>query len=252
MKAFYTFLLAFLLISPNLNKVNAQTAQGLLSPDEIVVTAFVGDTIFTYFDVINTGTVAFYPLSSFHSDYGFFWPDDSELPEYIQPGTSGRVYVTYTPTKPGVHHGHFTMKIGNAYPGVSMTGTAILRGDINGDAIVNITDVTALIAEILGENGDTTFASDINRDGNVNVTDLVMLINYLLNDEWPGNTPEPEEFEDETIEVNGVAFKMIAVEGGTFYMGGDAVDNYPVHAVQLSNYHIGETEVTQALWNAVM
>ena len=54
--------------------------------------------------------------------------------------------------------------------------------------------------------------------------------------------------------VNGVSFKMIAVKGGTFQMGSD--DGYewekPVHQVTLSDYYIGETEVTQELWNAVM
>ena len=52
---------------------------------------------------------------------------------------------------------------------------------------------------------------------------------------------------------------MIAVEGGTFAMGGTAEqgsdtyeDEYPVHQVTLSGYSIGETEVTQELWQAVM
>ncbi|MBR3915349.1 MAG: formylglycine-generating enzyme family protein [Bacteroidales bacterium] len=52
---------------------------------------------------------------------------------------------------------------------------------------------------------------------------------------------------------------MIAVEGGTFQMGAtseqgsDANDNEkPVHPVTLSDYYIGETEVTQELWQAVM
>lgn len=56
------------------------------------------------------------------------------------------------------------------------------------------------------------------------------------------------------LEANGVRFKMIKVEGGTFRMGsysGDS-DEQPVHSVTLSDYYIGETEVTQALWSAVM
>ena len=59
--------------------------------------------------------------------------------------------------------------------------------------------------------------------------------------------------------VNGVSFTMKLVEGGTFQMGatseqgGDAYDyEKPVHNVTLSSYYIGETEVTQALWQAVM
>jgi len=63
---------------------------------------------------------------------------------------------------------------------------------------------------------------------------------------------------DEIFTVNGVTFKMVAVEGGTFMMGAadndtEAWDNEkPAHQVKLSSYSIGETEVTQALWQAVM
>ena len=60
--------------------------------------------------------------------------------------------------------------------------------------------------------------------------------------------------------VNGVSFEMVRVEGGTFRMGATSeqedeadVDEKPVHSVTLSSYyHIGKTEVTQALWQAVM
>jgi len=68
-----------------------------------------------------------------------------------------------------------------------------------------------------------------------------------------------EHLSDSTFTVNGVSFKMIAVEGGTFTMGatseqGDDAhkDEKPAHRVTLHNYMIGETEVTQALWKAVM
>ena len=52
----------------------------------------------------------------------------------------------------------------------------------------------------------------------------------------------------ETFEVNGVKFNMMCVEGGTFTMGAGS----DAHQVTLSDYYIGETEVTQGLWKAVM
>lgn len=59
-----------------------------------------------------------------------------------------------------------------------------------------------------------------------------------------------------TFNVGGVEFTMVYVEGGTFMMGSNDADAYdsekPVHQVTLSDYYIGETEVTQALWQAVM
>ena len=60
-----------------------------------------------------------------------------------------------------------------------------------------------------------------------------------------------------TYTVNGVSFNMVAVEGGTFTMGGECIHNnncssLPAHEVTLSGFSIGETEVTQALYEAVM
>ena len=60
----------------------------------------------------------------------------------------------------------------------------------------------------------------------------------------------------QTYTVNGVSFTMIPVEGGTFQMGSNDSDAYdrekPVHQVTLNSFGIGETEVTQELWEAVM
>ena len=62
-----------------------------------------------------------------------------------------------------------------------------------------------------------------------------------------------------TFKVGAANFNMIVVEGSTFQMGGtpeqgsDAdKDEVPVHDVQLSSFAIGQTQVTQALWQAVM
>lgn len=60
-------------------------------------------------------------------------------------------------------------------------------------------------------------------------------------------------------EVEGVKFNMVPVEGGTFVMGatgkavdGASKDEKPAHQVTLSPYFIGQTEVTNDLWQAVM
>lgn len=61
--------------------------------------------------------------------------------------------------------------------------------------------------------------------------------------------------QNQVFTVNGVSFKMIDVEGGTFMMGADidaSLEEKPVHKVNLSSFAIGETEVTQELWQAVM
>jgi|GEM_PF-456838 len=57
-----------------------------------------------------------------------------------------------------------------------------------------------------------------------------------------------------TFNINGVSFKMIKVEGGTFAMGSEDgfFNERPVHQVSVRDYYIGQTEVTQALWETVM
>ena len=54
--------------------------------------------------------------------------------------------------------------------------------------------------------------------------------------------------------AGGVSFKMIHVEGGSFEMGenGTNSNEKPEHRVILPDYYIGQTEVTQELWEAVM
>ena len=133
-------------------------------------------------------------------------------------------------------------------------------GDVNCDGYVNISDVTTLIDYLLSSDSEglSTDNADTNRDGNVNIADVTTLIDYLLSGEWPWVPEDPAEPITETFTVNGVSFKMIFVEGGTFTMGASDDDpdannmEKPAHEVTLSNYYIGETEVTQALWVAVM
>lgn len=73
-------------------------------------------------------------------------------------------------------------------------------------------------------------------------------------DEYSGVKPDTLDFT-----VGGVRFKMIRVEHGEFMMGAtkeqeNPSDNEkPAHKVTLTeDYYIGETQVTQALWKAVM
>ena len=58
-----------------------------------------------------------------------------------------------------------------------------------------------------------------------------------------------------TYEVNGVSFDMVEVEGGNYLMGDDNSERsneMPAHKETIPTFHIGKTEVTQELWEAVM
>ena len=66
-------------------------------------------------------------------------------------------------------------------------------------------------------------------------------------------------YQNKIVVVNGISFKMIYIEAGTFTMGatseqtGAFSDESPAHQVTITkDYYMGETEVTQALWYAVM
>ena len=99
-------------------------------------------------------------------------------------------------TNPLHHSGIKTCKAADAQPTVSfavegveaygITGATfipeevIIRGDVNNDGNVNVSDVTALINMILGNLAVDKPRADVNGDGNVNVSDVTYLINMIL------------------------------------------------------------------------
>ncbi|MBQ0008077.1 MAG: SUMF1/EgtB/PvdO family nonheme iron enzyme [bacterium] len=74
--------------------------------------------------------------------------------------------------------------------------------------------------------------------------------------------PKKSENSDEKIRsftVGDVTFKMVRVNKGMFWMGASKddteayIDERPIHKVQITkDYYLGEVQVTQALWKAVM
>ena len=74
-----------------------------------------------------------------------------------------------------------------------------------------------------------------------------------------GNARGGRDGDVQTFEVNGISFDMVLVKAGTFTMGAtpemkEPFDwEKPAHKVTLTkDYYMGRTEVTQALWQAVM
>ena len=159
----------------------------------------------------------------------------------------------------GITEGNATIYV-NSADGYAFSDSCLVevyteRGDVNCDGFVNISDGTVLIDILLG--GDVNHSednADCNNDGEITISDLTALIDALL-----GGAPLPEK-NYEVINVNGVSFKMIKVQGGTFTMGATPEqgteepwnDEWPTHEVTVSSFSIGQTEVTQELWQAVM
>jgi hypothetical protein len=69
---------------------------------------------------------------------------------------------------------------------IPYTGSAGLRGDVNGDGSVNISDVTALNDYLLSGNasGINLTGADANQDNSVSISDVTALIDYLLSNHW--------------------------------------------------------------------
>ncbi len=156
----------------------------------------------------------------------------------------------------GVQRGTATITVttadGNANPAI----LEIKVTDVNGDYIISTSDITCIYNYLLNGNESNLDTSDVNGDGEVTTIDITLLYNMLL-----GNAPYTSQPTNDVITytVNGVTFKMVRVEGGTFTMGAtdeqgsNAISSeYPTHQVTLSDFSIGETEVTQELWQAVM
>jgi formylglycine-generating enzyme required for sulfatase activity len=74
------------------------------------------------------------------------------------------------------------------------------------------------------------------------------------NDSEEDTPTVPVELKTFKETVNGVSFEMVAVKGGSFMMGSNdgSIYEHPVHRVTVSDFYMGQTEVTQALWTAVM
>ena len=70
---------------------------------------------------------------------------------------------------------------GPSNPGYFTDKNASQRGDINGDGIVNVADVTALIQIVLNGTPADLSVADLSGDGVVNVADVTALIQLVLN-----------------------------------------------------------------------
>ena len=65
-------------------------------------------------------------------------------------------------------------------------------------------------------------------------------------------SPTEKAFQNQEFTVNGVTFKMIAVKHGTFIKGEKTSEQTNTPVQLTDDYYLGETEVSQALWVAVM
>ncbi len=75
---------------------------------------------------------------------------------------------------------------GPSNPGYFTDKNAALRGDVNSDNTVNISDAIALISAIVNDDfsGVNMVNADVNYSGGVDISDAIAIINYVLNESW--------------------------------------------------------------------
>ena len=69
---------------------------------------------------------------------------------------------------------------------VTLPVAVLVRGDVDGNGQVGISDISALVDYILGDatSGINVQAADADQNGIINIADTSALIDYLLNNEW--------------------------------------------------------------------
>lgn len=150
---------------------------------------------------------------------------------------------------------------------INETGKAVIYVFSNTTWEINSTEQYLSFSTMRGRNNDSVEVKVVDREHapkkcdfsvrTVNDNGAITHTVYVTIEENSGLTQK--EIQNKTYTVNGISFTMIGVTGGTFWMGatkeqeGDAYfDESPMHKVQLSSFSIGQTEVTQELWGAVM
>ncbi len=131
------------------------------------------------------------------------------------------------------------------------------RADFNGDGRVYFSDLF-LLSDAMGAVSPGRF--DLNEDRRVDIDDFFLLSEVFAQrceGDGGGNTGLALRRVDEL--GNGVELAFVLVRAGSFYMGsppgevGRIEDEGPQHRVTFTrDIYVGETEVTQAQWTAVM
>ena len=120
-------------------------------------------------------------------------PEDSKIKKIVFAGATvsgilnnGKAVTTWTGKEQEVTFTFSGTQNINTINVTVETQQAIERkpGDVNGDGLVNIADVVALVGHILGNTPDVFYedVADLNEDGNINISDAVNLVGIILSE----------------------------------------------------------------------
>jgi formylglycine-generating enzyme required for sulfatase activity len=153
----------------------------------------------------------------------------------------------------GPSSGHFRVGRGGSWYGRACNCRSSYRGNYD-DCRYDFFGLRLALSESDAQRTESAEEIPIANSGSADVVDL-----EKANDREKPQSDLPQSVEVKTFVVKGVSFDMVKVEAGTFTMGATPEmkdpkeDEKPAHQVTLSkNYYLGKTEVTQALWKAIM
>ncbi|SEK78303.1 dockerin type I domain-containing protein, partial [Ruminococcus albus] len=78
--------------------------------------------------------------------------------------------------------GNYTGKISRGFAITGKSTSKIKKGDVTGDGVINLTDLTKVAAHVKGRkllSGDQLKAADVNGDGKVNITDISLMAAHI-------------------------------------------------------------------------
>ena len=254
----------------NVDRINLTWDEG----DKILVTVGDKSAVFTLSSGAGTNNAIFSGTmpadgSNFHVSYPIDYTDEVLTNQTYVANGFGKGLMKMSTKEAGTLDKGFVLSADNSLLGLEMQGSTyvskiVLTNNDNQKAytldcsaqVVNTTEATLFYVVVpAGVWADGLKVEVYNSNGIV----IEERIKTSAAEFVAGQAlmmPEVEVHDILTFEVNGVKFNMVYVEGGTFIMGSnknDAPDNTkPAHSVTLSDYYIGQTEVTQELWEAVM
>ena len=242
--------------------------------DQILVTVGDKSAVFTLTSGAGTNNATFMGKmpadgSNFHVSYPIDYTDEVLTNQTYTANGFGTGLMKMSTKIPGTLDDGFMLSADNALLGLQLSGDVVISKIVVTNMDNNKTyTLDCSKQEIRAANGRlfyivlpaTTWSSGMkvyiyNADGDVIETkEKNGAITFSADNAMV--MPEVEVYNTKEFEVNGVMFRMVYVEAGTFMMGSDESsapsNTKPAHAVTLSDYYIGQTEVTRELWKAVM
>ena len=177
---------AYLLSDPNSNNVEASSSP---STDDNYLWCFVG-TESTGYKIFNRARQCY--MRSFYvngtgdeADINYVEVESgNSFAIYYNDG--GKRYLVYTNGM--VHGSSYKFHSYTAIEVGAPTPPPTIPGDLNGDGVVDISDVNAVINMMLGKVSPTA-AGDVTGDGNVDISDVNAVINIMLGKTTPVTPP---------------------------------------------------------------